>query len=58
MVQKLDKLGFRIHYKESIHIPSKDIVLVGLIIDSELLKIFLTDESTLSPVGKFVNRSV
>ncbi|VDI23377.1 Hypothetical predicted protein [Mytilus galloprovincialis] len=44
MVQKLDELGFRINYKKSVLIPSKRIVFFGLIIDTELFKIFLTDE--------------
>ncbi|CAC5367626.1 unnamed protein product [Mytilus coruscus] len=44
MVQKLDELGFRINFKKSVLIPSKRIVFFGLIIDTELFKIFLTDE--------------
>ena len=44
MVKKLDDLGYRINYKKSVLIPTKRIVFFGLIIDTELFKVFLTDE--------------
>jgi hypothetical protein len=44
MVQKLDDLGYRINRKKSVLIPTKHIVFFGLIIDTEVFKVFLTDE--------------
>jgi hypothetical protein len=44
MVQKLDDLGYRINRKKSVLIPTKRIVFFGLIIDTEVFKVFLTDE--------------
>jgi hypothetical protein len=43
MVQKLDDLGYRINRKKSVLIPTKHIVFFGLIIDTEVFKVFLTD---------------
>ncbi|CAC5367588.1 unnamed protein product [Mytilus coruscus] len=43
-MQKLDELGFSINYKKFVLISSKRIVFFDLIIDTELFKIFLTDE--------------
>ena len=45
MVKKLDDLGYRINYKKSVLIPTTRIVFFGLIIDTELFKVFLTDEN-------------
>jgi hypothetical protein len=52
MVQKLDDLGYRINRKKSVLIPTKHIVFFGLIIDTEVFKVFLTDEKVdrLSPL--------
>ena len=44
MVQKLDDLGYRINRKKFVLIPTKRIVFFGLIIDTEVFKVFLTDE--------------
>ena len=44
MVQKLDDLGYRINRKKSVLIPTKRIVFFGLIIDTEVFKVFLSDE--------------
>jgi hypothetical protein len=44
MVQKLDDLGFRINFKKSVLIPCRRIVFFGLIIDTVVFKIFLTEE--------------
>ena len=44
MVRKLDDLGFRVNLKKSVLVPTKRIVFFGLIIDTVLYKVFLTDE--------------
>lgn len=42
MVQKLDDLGYRNNRKKYVLIPTKRIVFLGLIIDTEVFKVFLT----------------
>jgi hypothetical protein len=44
IVQKSDDLGYRINRKKSVLSPTKRIVFFGLIIDTEVFKVFLTDE--------------
>lgn len=43
-VQLLDSLGFTVHDKKSVFIPTKQIVFVGFILDSESMTVRLTDE--------------
>lgn len=44
MVNKLDDLGYRINGKQSVLIPTKRIVFFGLIIDTDVFQVCLTDE--------------
>lgn len=44
MVNKIDDLGFRVNRKKSVLSPTKRIIFFGLIIDTEVFKVFLTDE--------------
>lgn len=44
MIQKLENLGYRVNLKKSVLIPTKRIVFFGLIIDTALFKVFLTEE--------------
>lgn len=44
MVTKLENLGFSINFKKSVLVPAKRIVFFGLILDSELFRVFLTPE--------------
>lgn len=44
MTKKLDDLGFQVNLKKSVLIPTKRIIFFGLIIDTSVFRIFLTDE--------------
>lgn len=44
MTNQLDKLGYRVNLKKSVLVPTKRIVFFGLIIDTVVFKVFLTEE--------------